>query len=78
MTAGEQITYTLTVTNAGPAAATNARVLELVPAGTTVVTITANNPDDAGAYCSPGRRLLSGHRLHRHHRRHHRGAASRS
>ena len=54
MTAGERITYTLTVTNAGPVAATNVRVLELVPAGTTVVSLTPSNPDSGGAYCNLG------------------------
>ena len=54
VTAGERITYTLTVTNAGPAAATNVRVLELVPAGATVVSLTPVNPDSAGAYCNLG------------------------
>ena len=54
MRAGERITYTLTVTNAGPAAATNVRVLELVPAGATVVSLTPVNPDSAGEYCNLG------------------------
>ncbi len=54
VTAGEQITYTLTVTNAGPAVATNVRVLELIPAGTTAISLTPTNPDDASAYCSLG------------------------
>ncbi len=52
--AGERITYTLSVTNAGPAAATNVRVLELVPTGTTVVSMATVNPNDASAYCSLG------------------------
>ena len=54
VTAGELITYTLTVTNAGPQAATNVRLLELVPAGTTVVSLTPTNPDFSGEYCSLG------------------------
>ena len=48
------VDYTLTVTNSGPEVATNVRVLELVPYGTTVVSITANNPDFTGEYCSLG------------------------
>jgi uncharacterized repeat protein (TIGR01451 family) len=52
--AGERVTYTLVVTNGGPSAATNVRVLELVPAGTTVVTATVENPDDEGEHCSLG------------------------
>ncbi len=54
VTAGERITYTLTVTNAGPATATNVRVLELVPAGTTAISLTPNNPDYTGEFCSLG------------------------
>ena len=54
VTAGERITYTLTVTNSGPSAATNVRVLDLVPAGTTVVSMTAANPDFVGEFCSLG------------------------
>ena len=52
--AGQLVDYTLTVTNSGPEVATNVRVLELVPYGTTVVSITANNPDFTGEYCSLG------------------------
>jgi uncharacterized repeat protein (TIGR01451 family)/fimbrial isopeptide formation D2 family protein len=52
--AGQNVTYTLTVTNAGPQAATNVRVLELAPAGTTVVSMIASNPDDVNEYCSLG------------------------
>ncbi|MCO6452393.1 MAG: DUF11 domain-containing protein, partial [Caldilineales bacterium] len=54
VTAGELITYTLTVTNAGPSTATNVQVLELVPAGTTVVSLTPTNPDFLGEFCSLG------------------------
>ncbi len=54
VTAGQQITYTLTVTNAGPSAATNVRLLDLIPAGATVAAITVNNPDDASAVCALG------------------------
>ena len=50
--AGERITYTLTITNAGPQAATNVRVLDLVPNATTVVDISVDNPDATGEYCS--------------------------
>ncbi|HHW84988.1 MAG TPA: DUF11 domain-containing protein, partial [Chloroflexi bacterium] len=52
--AGENVTYTLSVTNAGPQAATNVRVLELVPAGTTVVSMTPVNPGAEDEYCSLG------------------------
>ena len=52
--AGELVTYTLTITNDGPGIATNVRVLELIPVGTTVQSITVDNPDDEGEYCSNG------------------------
>jgi uncharacterized repeat protein (TIGR01451 family) len=52
--AGEYVTYTLTITNDGPAIATNVRVLELVPYGTTVQSLTADNPDFVGEHCSNG------------------------
>jgi len=52
--AGEYVTYTLTITNDGPAIATNVRVLELIPAGTTVQSLTADNPDYVGEHCSNG------------------------
>jgi len=54
VTAGERISYTLLVTNAGPSVATNVQLLELIPAGTTVVTLTASNPDFTGEFCSLG------------------------
>ena len=50
--AGELITYTLTITNAGPSVATNVQVLELAPSGATVVAITVDNPDFAGENCA--------------------------
>ncbi len=52
--AGEYVTYTLTITNDGPAIATNVRVLELLPVGTTVQSISVTNPDYVGEYCSNG------------------------
>ena len=52
--AGQTVNYSIAVTNAGPLTATNVQVLDLVPAGTTVVSISANNPDFAGAFCSLG------------------------
>ncbi|MFZ1753951.1 MAG: DUF11 domain-containing protein, partial [Caldilineaceae bacterium] len=52
--AGELITYSLSVTNSGPSAATNVRLLDLIPAGTTVVSMTAVNADFVGEYCSLG------------------------
>ncbi len=54
VTAGERISYTLLVTNAGPSVATNVQLLDLIPAGTTVVTLTVSNPDFSGAFCSLG------------------------
>ena len=54
VTAGRRITYSLTITNGGPSAATNVRVLELVPDGTTLVAMSVDNPDDGGEYCSLG------------------------
>ncbi|MCC7362611.1 MAG: DUF11 domain-containing protein [Anaerolineales bacterium] len=52
--AGQNVTYTLVVTNAGPQTATNVRVLELIPAGTTVVSLTADNPNSLVEDCSLG------------------------
>ncbi|OUC07147.1 hypothetical protein RY27_16660, partial [Litorilinea aerophila] len=54
VTAGETITYTLVVTNLGPSAATNVEVLELVPAGTQVLSLVAHNPDASNEFCSLG------------------------
>ena len=50
--AGGVITYQLTITNAGPQAATNVEVLELLPDGTSVLSIAANNPDFASEFCT--------------------------
>ncbi len=52
--AGENVTYDITVTNNGPSVATNVRVLELVPAGTTALSLTASNPDADDEDCSLG------------------------
>lgn len=53
--AGDLVTYTLTITNAGPMAATGVEVLEMIPAGTEAVSIAADNPDFGYEFC-----ILSG------------------
>ncbi len=50
--AGELVTYVLTVTNAGPLAATGVQVLELIPADTELVSIVADNPDFWYEFCT--------------------------
>ena len=50
--AGELVTYTLTITNAGPSTGTNAQVLELIPSGTTLVSATVDNPDFGYEFCT--------------------------
>ncbi len=50
--AGELVNYAITVTNAGPQVATSVTVHDLLPAGTTMVSMTADNPDYADEYCS--------------------------
>ncbi len=52
VTAGELVTYVLTVTNAGPMAATNVQVLEMIPPETSVVSMVADNPDSRYEFCS--------------------------
>ncbi len=52
MYAGENVSYTITVTNNGPQVATNVRVQDLVPFGTSVVSLDVSNPDNVDAYCS--------------------------
>ena len=46
--AGQTVNYSITVTNAGPLTATNVQVLDLVPAGTTVVSIVGEQPGLCG------------------------------
>ena len=50
--AGGTISYTIVATNPGFAIATNVWLQELVPYGTTVMNITANNPGATGEFCS--------------------------
>ena len=48
-TAGTQLTYNLSVTNNGPSTATNVKISDVVPAGVSIVSVTA-----PGALCSAG------------------------
>jgi uncharacterized repeat protein (TIGR01451 family) len=50
--AGQQVDYVITVSNAGPQTATNVRVVDLIPFGTSLVSLSVNNPGDVGEYCS--------------------------
>lgn len=50
--AGELVTYVLTVTNAGPLAASGVQVLEMIPVDTELVSIVADNPDSAYEFCT--------------------------
>lgn len=50
--AGDQISYHLTVTNAGPLAATGVQLLEMIPADTALVSITVDNPDFGYEFCT--------------------------
>jgi uncharacterized repeat protein (TIGR01451 family) len=50
--AGDFVTYILTVTNAGPLAATGVQLLELIPPDTEMVSISADNPDFGYEFCT--------------------------
>jgi len=52
VTAGEELTYAITVTNLGPGAAPGVDVLDLVPPGTRVTAVTADNPHSGSEFCS--------------------------
>lgn len=52
VTAGETVTYTLTIENNGPGIATNAQVLEMIPAGTSMDSINVDNPDSNFEFCT--------------------------
>ena len=53
VTAGDTISYTLTVSNAGPDAATNVNLNDTLPPNTTFVSLTPNNAAAAAASASP-------------------------
>jgi uncharacterized repeat protein (TIGR01451 family) len=52
VTAGDTISYTLTVSNAGPDVATNVNLSDTLPPNTTFVSLTPNNAAAAAASCS--------------------------
>ena len=56
-TAGQQLTYTIVVTNTGPADATNVHVLDSIPPGLTLISAT---PSDARGVCFSGVMCLLG------------------
>jgi uncharacterized repeat protein (TIGR01451 family) len=52
VTAGETVTYSLTIENNGPGLATNAQVLEMIPVGTSIESINVDNPDSNFEFCT--------------------------
>ncbi len=58
--AGEAVTYTLVVSNAGPQSATNVELLDLIPVGSKVSAITVEQPADATAQCGLSGNCLLG------------------
>jgi uncharacterized repeat protein (TIGR01451 family) len=65
-TAGNAVTYQMVVSNAGPLNASGIEVQDLLPDGTRLVSISANNPDFLAEYCHQGGgcylgRLVVGH-----------------
>ncbi len=52
--AGEEIAYEIIVTNHGPSRASSVELIENLPAGVTVISMVAYNPDDEGTQCDEG------------------------
>ena len=50
--AGGQVTYTLTISNAGPLQATSLLILDYLPDGVSLIDVAASNPDYPYAFCT--------------------------